>query len=575
MTWFWLAPVWLLGTAAIVVPIAIHLLGRGRGRAVRLGTTRFLEGPESRNLRRLSPSQFPLLAVRCLLLAVLAAVLAGPTLRRAAEPAAVENELLLVDPVLAERFQTGEPPAGTQVRLLAPGFPELQEITAAGGPVASGAGRDVDAWSLAAEAEAKFPGHEIRVLSSGRVSGFRGARPRLGPRVSWDVVPAADADSVNYWIAGLGPPGSAVDGSAQVIVGASSAAGRWFDRRPAVEVLTAESPSGSASRATLTLADGGQVASDDGWSGPGNGPVIAVHLVADPDRATDARHLAAALTVLGRRLPLTLTVDGPLAPAASGGDPAADEVAHLLFWLADEAPEAEALQLRPGGWLVTDGVAPWRSCRGLWAGRRDRVEFARCGRRQGRDDAGAEAPLPLWRLETGEAVLAVRRWAGVRRLEFDSRFHPQWSSLVSSPELLVWLEDLLLDLAGAGESWAEESGGFEAERPASRVRPAGLDGSRLEVLAWEQVRTDSVGEAEPVVGAPARLRRDTFWLRDALWMMLVTLLGLERLLAYRSLGVGEGRGRPAGPTWAGRTADRAAARSGNRAETKVPDEAPA
>ena len=75
-------PLWLLGLAAIAVPIAIHLRGKRVGRVVRVGSVRWLAGvpaawAPARRVRRI-----PLLLLRCAVLVALSLALARPYLRR-------------------------------------------------------------------------------------------------------------------------------------------------------------------------------------------------------------------------------------------------------------------------------------------------------------------------------------------------------------------------------------------------------------------------------------------------------------------------------------------------------------
>lgn len=62
----------------IVVPVILHLLNDRRGRVVRIGSVGLLAGPERRNAWRPKVSQWWLLVLRCLLVAALALLLAGP-----------------------------------------------------------------------------------------------------------------------------------------------------------------------------------------------------------------------------------------------------------------------------------------------------------------------------------------------------------------------------------------------------------------------------------------------------------------------------------------------------------------
>src|SRR5262245_8045200 len=75
-----LNPILLGGLAAVSVPIIIHLLNRRKFRRVSWAAMRFLQNAIEQNQRRLRIEDMILLALRCLLLALLALALARPAI---------------------------------------------------------------------------------------------------------------------------------------------------------------------------------------------------------------------------------------------------------------------------------------------------------------------------------------------------------------------------------------------------------------------------------------------------------------------------------------------------------------
>src|SRR5689334_15213779 len=75
-----LNPLLLFGLAAVSVPIIIHLLNRRKFRKVVWAAMRFLKTSVEQNQRRLRIEDMILLALRCLLLALLALALARPAI---------------------------------------------------------------------------------------------------------------------------------------------------------------------------------------------------------------------------------------------------------------------------------------------------------------------------------------------------------------------------------------------------------------------------------------------------------------------------------------------------------------
>ena len=96
------------GAVSILVPILIHLLSRQRRRPIKWAAMRFLLEALRKHRRRLQLQQLLLLAVRCLILAVLGAALARPLLQAAGmlDGAGSRVVYLLIDNGLASGART-------------------------------------------------------------------------------------------------------------------------------------------------------------------------------------------------------------------------------------------------------------------------------------------------------------------------------------------------------------------------------------------------------------------------------------------------------------------------------------
>ena len=81
---FWLHPLAWWGLAALAVPVLIHLLVRQQSRRLAFPSLRFLRATRLAAIRRHTISDWPLLAVRLLILATAVAALASPVLVSAA-----------------------------------------------------------------------------------------------------------------------------------------------------------------------------------------------------------------------------------------------------------------------------------------------------------------------------------------------------------------------------------------------------------------------------------------------------------------------------------------------------------
>src|SRR6185436_14676123 len=75
-----LNPLLLFGLAAVSVPIIIHLLNRRKFQRIVWAATRFIQTSVEKNQKRMRLEDMILLALRCLLLALLALALARPAI---------------------------------------------------------------------------------------------------------------------------------------------------------------------------------------------------------------------------------------------------------------------------------------------------------------------------------------------------------------------------------------------------------------------------------------------------------------------------------------------------------------
>jgi hypothetical protein len=129
-----LNPLLLFGALAIAAPIIIHLLARQRVRRVAWAAMRFLRKADERNRQRMRLEEFILLALRCLLLLLLAFALARPAFRKGGVPGmrgGDEAALIVIDGSLsmaqtdgaAARFEQAQQAAEQILDALPPAIP--------------------------------------------------------------------------------------------------------------------------------------------------------------------------------------------------------------------------------------------------------------------------------------------------------------------------------------------------------------------------------------------------------------------------------------------------------------------
>ena len=461
MSWAgWASPAWLGALGLLAVPIAVHLLSRGRQRRVRVGSVRWLAPAATARARRMRLARRGLLALRCLVLALVAAALAGPRLTFPAGPGA-RDWVLVAPEVAAERGRleaaNREPYArldallagGAPLRWLAPGAGAGELATPPPAPAA-------DSWSLVQEASrAAPPAVAFEVFALDRAASLRGARPQIDRQVVWHAVvdPAP-----NRWIERAVPlAGSRL----AVFVGESDPAGTRYRRLDVaagaaardgeLEVAVEDGPEG---RRAFVIG-GGSLAADDALAVPQREPPGAAILFA-AERAADAAYVQAGLEAVRDSGAVALGAVRPLALGAAAAEPSRQDLggpepAALVFWLSpDPVPAALRESVTAGGVLVSDQLARSEPCdcvvRPLAGGLPVRFD------RRGDPDPPLAAAAALWEDRHGRPLLEAERLGDGAWLRLHSRFHPAWTDLVLSPAFPAWLLELASDASPAASA---------------------------------------------------------------------------------------------------------------------------
>jgi hypothetical protein len=171
-----LLPAGLLALSALLIPLLLHLTRRTEQRPTVFAALRWLQASQ-RPRRQLRFDERPLLALRLLLLAALAALLAQPVLTGRFGG----RDWVVVAPGVGRadaRAALDAPDADW--RWLAPGFPALDRDPSEGTQFTS---------SLLRELDAQLPDRAaLTVLVPTRLDGLDGERPALRRNVDWRVV---------------------------------------------------------------------------------------------------------------------------------------------------------------------------------------------------------------------------------------------------------------------------------------------------------------------------------------------------------------------------------------------------
>ena len=173
-----LLPAGLAALGALLVPLLLHLARRSQQQPTMFSALRWLRS-QARPQRRIRFEEILLLALRLLLVGLLALWLARPALMGEGEPSRVLAVVPGVEAAPAQALVEGM----DSLVWLAPGFPELA-LPAPTGPV--------PVASLLRELDSQLPpGAELVVAVPARLEGMDAQRPVLSRGVAWRVLPGA------------------------------------------------------------------------------------------------------------------------------------------------------------------------------------------------------------------------------------------------------------------------------------------------------------------------------------------------------------------------------------------------
>jgi len=471
-----LYPIGLLAAIGIIVPVVIHLWNIKNGRTLKIGSISLLGLPSNQRSRNFRITDWPLLLLRCLLLVLLAFLLAQPLFkssRRAAEQPGwvlVKKEQLglawkenrkEIDSLLQKGYEIHDFNIGFS-RL------ELQDTSA----VFSKPGNaPLSYFSLIRQLDAEQAGGaRIYLYTDNGLKGFEGTQPRVNLDLKWKVFPADTAEVT--WVAGAF---SLNKDNIRKIVAHSSPSGTYYQPEDVKRAALAGVAVDSGVHQVLVYADGKQ---------------------------TDAAYVKAAVGAIAAFSGKRITVKEIRSFSQISNQ------ADLVFWLADK--ELDQAQVKK----LPDGISFFG-----YAG--DTTERIKSFLLYQSDGATGEAALyqrkkfngqqlpSVWTDGFGTPLLTLDSSARIRHYRFYSRFNQEWTDL-------VWTNGLVMSLMPfVVPQWAGEHG-FQENKGAVRSVSA----------APQVMNAVAVNKTAAVTHEGQPISR-YLW-----WVVLVTFL-TERLIAYR------------------------------------------
>ena len=502
-----LNPIWLLAVGAIIIPLAIHLWNVKKGKTLKIGSIRLLGESSKQTSRSLRLQDLWLLLLRCMLLIILALLLAAPMFASKEPAEKIKGWILLDKNDLREAYRAFKPgidsltKLGYETRYFNPRFAKFNLADTADTEEASW--RDtispVSYWSLARALDDTLPANaSAYIFTSNRLNRFTGTRPLLRSKINWKTYDTED--SVYTKIAGAYLTSR---DSLRVILAQSTPGSITYsasntslsDPDPAYRLAE---PRGTAIR----LNSGGDLQNvmDSSFA---QIDTSEMHVALYTDKyPADMAYVKAALEAVQsfsrRRITIGTYRDAGKLPAS----------ADWLFWLS-ESPVEENVKTKahnifsyqPGKTVSAD------KCFITAGGNRffdlKNIELYK---RKSIDKASTEEEFLLEDI-SGHPLLTRSDNGKYSEFRFYSHLDPEWTDLVWHPRF----PEILLDLVFDREQYSQRNRDDRRILPLAQIIPARLN----ETAAIEEPQLKETKLDKP------------------LWILFVLLLASERWAAHK------------------------------------------
>ncbi|GGH13465.1 BatA domain-containing protein [Mucilaginibacter phyllosphaerae] len=475
-----LTPIWFLALAALGIPVIIHLWNIRPGKTLKVGSISLITEASKSSSRSFKLLDVLLLILRCLLLILLAALLASPIWQRAVSMQKSKGWLLIPKENFKETYQKFKltvdslSKAGYEFHYFDSGFAQ-QDLNRL---IADTDLKDTVAvsnyWTLIKALNSKVTAATpVHIFTQNGINYFKGTKPAVDMKLYWQTYTAAD--SVSTWLASAS---LTVSGAIKVTQGNSNPAGVTYKHQilhnegnPQIRINMQKG------QLSVSLKDGKRITVDTG----------TMRLAIYTDKyALDAGYLKAALSAavnFSGRKAIIKQYNNP--SSIPGGQ-------NWLFWLSEQviigpAKNSKNIFKYEAGKAVD--VNTW-----IEPGH---IALAKTINADSKDDA-------IWKDGFGKTVLELDN----NTYHFYSRFNPLWNDLVWSDAFPKMILKLI----------AEDQTDLSPKQD-------------KRVLSNEEIQPQVRKQNKPATAAKATQQTD---LSRYFWLMLVVILIIERVLSHQT-----------------------------------------
>ena len=431
--------IWLFALAALGIPVAIHLWNIKRGKTLKVGSISLITAA-SQNSRSLKLHDLLLLLLRCLLLSLVALVLAMPLWQRHINTSQIKGWVLIPQEDLKETYQKFKPEidslnkAGYEFHYFNKGF-EKADLNKILTDTASFKQRsNASYWTLVQHLDGQIPSSlPVYLFTPSRASYFKGERPEVALNLHWQSY--TPVDSTSSWVAKAWLTNN---NDIHVVEGNNKSTRTFYTDytvQPGNPRNTPFVVGTDNGRLTVTLKNANSIAIDTStWR-------FAVY--ADRN-SSDAGYVKAALESViqftKHKAVIKQYTDAGQIPAHQS----------WVFWLSDKSIGKQLVQ----------------NCNNLFAYESGKVKDVNSWINDGNEslskqkialyksiDPTKSNGQAIWHDGFGSPILSFEEQQQTNLYHFYSRFDPSWSNLVWSNDFPKWMLKLIVNPTKSDEKY--------------------------------------------------------------------------------------------------------------------------
>jgi len=491
--------IWLFAIAALTIPVIIHLWNIKPGKTLKVGSISLIDASAKKSSRSLKINDKLLFFVRCLLLTLLALVLAIPVWQRHANITKAKGWLLIPNENIAESYRNFKPlvdsltRAGYEFHYFNKGFVKADLSKILADPPKTIQPKTINYWNLVTQLNQYLSSAiPVYLVTPNGVNHFTGSKPHVTLNLKWKTYTPDDSTSTwitNSWFD--------KDNSIRVLQGTSKPSGTYFTN------FTINSGSEARSAFAINVNNGKAVVRlKSGDTSLINIDTTTVHFAIFTDKyAADAAYLKAALQAItnfsGRKTIVKQYSQAGQIPTGQS----------WTFWLSDQQPTIQTLKKSEHFFVYKTGnvvnINSWIKTTGVFSltGQPHQIALYQLISEQATGDQ------LIWTDGFGRPILS--RESQTNTYHFYTRFNPAWNDLVWSDDFPQLLYKLVIN-----NSIKETN-----------------DQHERRAIDQEQLMPHNVTETHvAVTGHQLDSKTD---ISHYFWLALVVVFLIERMLAHR------------------------------------------